>query len=351
VSKTLVTGGTGFLGSHLVKALTERGDGLRLLVRESSRLDAVSGIEFETALGDVMDQESLEGAMQGVRHVFHVAGIPSMRPSDRERVFDVNVSGTRHVLEAAERAGVERVVHTSSIAAIGPAERGQTADETQRFTGGRLGITYINSKHEAELEALRYAERGVPVVIANPTFVLGPDDPVGTSNRLVRRFLQRQIPTYVEGALNIVDVRDVAAGHLLVDEKGKVGERYILGGRNFTLDRLFADLARISGVRPPPLRVPGQIALTGVEIASRVGIPIPTTGDEVRSGLEWWTYTSAKAERELGYSARPHEETLEDTVRWQMDALGDRADPGRIYDLPLDVAGGALRLAGRLLGR
>jgi dihydroflavonol-4-reductase len=351
VSKTLVTGGTGFLGSHLVKALAERGDELRLLVRESSRLDAVSGIEFETALGDVMDQESLEGAMQGVRRVFHVAGIPSMRPSDRERVFDVNVSGTRHVLEAAERAGVERVVHTSSIAAIGPAERGQTADETQRFTGGRLGITYINSKHEAELEARRYAERGVPVVIANPTFVLGPDDPVGTSNRLVRRFLERQIPTYVEGALNIVDVRDVAAGHLLVDEKGKVGERYILGGRNFTLDRLFADLARISGVRPPPLRVPGQIALTGVEIASRVGIPIPTTGDEVRSGLEWWTYTSAKAERELGYSARPHEETLEDTVRWQMDALGDRADPGRIYDLPLDVAGGALRLAGRLLGR
>jgi dihydroflavonol-4-reductase len=351
VSKTLVTGGTGFLGSHLVKALAERGDELRLLVRESSRLDAVSGIEFETAPGDVMDQESLEGAMQGVRRVFHVAGIPSMRPGDRERVFDVNVSGTRHVLEAAERAGVERVVHTSSIAAIGPAERGGTADETQWFTGGRLGITYINSKHEAELEALRYAERGVPVVIANPTFVLGPDDPVGTSNRLVRRFLQRQIPTYVEGALNIVDVRDVAAGHLLVDEKGKVGDRYILGGRNFTLDRLFADLARISGVRPPPLRVPGQIALTGIEIASRVGIPIPTTGDEVRSGLEWWTYTSAKAERELGYSARPHEETLEDTVRWQMDALGDRADPGRIYDLPLDVAGGALRLAGRLLGR
>ena len=351
MSKTLVTGGTGFLGSHLVKALAERGDELRLLVRESSRLDAVLGIEFQTAPGDVMDQESLEGAMQGVQRVFHVAGIPSMRPSDRERVFDVNVSGTRHVLEAAERAGVERVVHTSSIAAIGPAERRQTADETQRFTGGRLGITYINSKHEAELEALRYAERGVPVLIANPTFVLGPDDPAGTSNRLVRRFLLRQIPAYVDGGLNIVDIRDVATGHVLADERGEVGERYILGGRNFTLDRLFADLARISGVRPPPLRVPGQIALTGVEIASRVGIPIPTTGDEVRSGLEWWTYTSAKAERELGYSARPHEETLEDTVRWQMDALGDRADPGRIYDLPLDVAGGALRLAGRLLGR
>ena len=137
MSKTLVTGGTGFLGSHLVKALAERGDELRLLVRESSRLDAVSGIEFETAPGDVMDQESLEGAMQGVRRVFHVAGIPSMRPSDRERVFDVNVSGTRHVLEAAERAGVERVVHTSSIAAIGPAEpRGRPTRASGSPAGG-----------------------------------------------------------------------------------------------------------------------------------------------------------------------------------------------------------------------
>jgi dihydroflavonol-4-reductase len=353
VATTLVTGGTGFLGLHVVRALAARGDRLRLLVRRTSKLDLLSGIEFERALGDVLDSASVRGAMAGVQRVFHVAGVTSMRARDRERVFEVNVAGTRNVLEAAERAGVERVVHTSSTAAIGPAERGGTADETQPFTGGRLGNTYVNSKHESELEAFRHAERGLAVVCVNPTFVLGPDDPGGggTSNQLVRRFLLRQIPAYVGGALNIVDVRDVAAGHLLADERGKVGERYILGGRNFTLDRLFTDLSRISGVPPPPLRLPGQLTLLGVEALSRAGLPIPTSPDEVRSGLEWWTYRSDKAERELGLEARPHEVTLEDAVRWQMDQLGDRVGERPPQMLPLEMAGRALRLGGRLLGR
>jgi dihydroflavonol-4-reductase len=353
MGKTLVTGGTGFLGLHVVRALAERGDELRVLVRPTSRLEVLSGIEFERAGGDVVDRESLRRAMEGVERVFHVAGITSMRDRDRERVFQVNVAGTRHVLEEAERAGVARVVHTSSVGAIGPASRGETADESQPFTGGRLGNTYINSKHEAELEALRHAERGLPVVCVNPSFVLGPDDPGGggTSNQLVRRFLLRQIPVYIDGALNIVDVRDVAAGQLLADEKGMVGERYILGGRNFTLDRLLADLSRISGVPRPELRVPGVLALAGVEVASRTPLPIPTSVDEVRSGMEWWTYRSDKAERELGYRARPHEETLEDTVRSQMDELGDRVGPTQLYALPLDVAGRVLQIGGRLLGR
>jgi len=351
MGKTLVTGGTGFIGSHLVRALAARGDDLRLLARRSSRLEDLSGIEFETASGDVTDQGSVREAMEGVERVFHVAGVTSMRPRDRERVFEVNVAGTRHVLEEAKRAGVERVVHTSSVGAIGPAVRGQTADESQPFTGGSLGISYINSKHEAELEARRWAERGLAVVCVNPSFVLGPDDPHGTSNQLVRRFLLRQIPVYVDGALNIVDVRDVASGHLLADEKGKIGERYILGGRNFTLDRLFSDLSRLSGVPPPPVRLPGQVALAGVEAASRASVPLPTTPDEVRSGMQWWAYRSDKAERELGFAARPHEETLEDTVRWQMEQLGDRVGRTQLYSLPLDVAGQALRLGGRLLGR
>jgi dihydroflavonol-4-reductase len=353
VAKTLVTGGTGFVGLHVVRALAARGDDLRLLVRSTSKLDLLSGIEFERVHGDVLDRASLRRAMEGVQRVFHVAGVTSLRPGDRERVFEVNVAGTRHVLEEAERAGVERFVHTSSIAAIGPAERGGTADETQAFTGGRLGISYINAKHEAELEAFRHAERGLPVVSVNPTFVLGPDDPGdwGTSNQLVRRFLLREIPAYVEGALNIADVRDVAAGHLLADERGKVGERYILGGRNFTLDRLFADLSRISGVPPPPLRLPGQLTLIGIEALSRAGLPIPISPDEVRSALEWWAYRSDKAERELGFTARPHEETLESAVRWQMEQLGDRVGSTPLEMLPLDVAGRALRLGGRLLGR
>ncbi len=203
--------------------------------------------------------------MDGVERVFHVAGKTSMRPADRERVFEVNVGGTRNVMEEALRAGVVRAVHTSSAGAVGPARPEGTADESQPFTAGRLGIAYINAKHDAEGVAMRVAAKGLPLVVVNPTFVLGPDDPTGTSNRLVRRLLLRRIPAYIDGGLNIVDVRDVARGHLLADERGHEGERYLLAARNFTLQRLFADLSRIAGVPPPPLKLPGHALLASVE--------------------------------------------------------------------------------------
>jgi dihydroflavonol-4-reductase len=351
MGKTLVTGGTGFLGSHVVRALAKRGDDLRLLVRKSSVLEHLSGIDFDRVTGDVGDRRSVRRAMKDAHRVFHVAGVTSMRPQDRERVFEINVGGTRNVLEEALRADVERVVFTSSVAAIGPAKRERTADERQQFTAGGLGIAYINSKHEAEMEAWRIAAHGLQVVAVNPSFVLGPDDPYGTSNTLVRRFLLRRLPIYVDGGLNIVDVRDVAAGHLLADEKGEAGERYILGGRNFTLARLFADLARISGVEPPALRVPAPVALLGIEVAARTRLPAPVSPDELRSGLQWWTYRTTKAKRELGFAPRPHEETLEDTVRWQLEQLGQRAERARPLDAPLAAVGRAVRLADRLLGR
>jgi dihydroflavonol-4-reductase len=161
-------------------------------------------------------------------------------------------------------------------------------------------------------------------VIVNPTFVLGPDDPSGTSMGLVRRFVLGQIPAYVDGALNIVDVRDVAAGHLLADQKGEVGERYILGGRNFTFDRLFADLSRISGVDPPPVKLPKGVALAGARAATRVGLRVPSHPDEILSASLWWTYRNTKARRELGFAPRPHEETLEEAVAWQLDQLNGR---------------------------
>ena len=162
-------------------------------------------------------------------------------------------------------------------------------------------------------------------MIVNPTFVLGPDDPSGTSNRLIRRVLLRQIPFYVDGGLNIVDVRDVASGHLLADKKGKPGERYILGGRNFTLTRLFADIGRISGVPPPPLKVPlgpDDHRLRARPPSRPRRCRSPRTSS--LSAAQWWTYRSTKAKKELGFKPRPHEETLEDAVDWQMDRLGDR---------------------------
>ena len=352
MGSTLVTGGSGFIGSHVVRELAERGDELRLLLRRRSRTDHLEGIEFERVTGDVTDRRAVRRAMDGASRVFHTAGRTSLRAQDREAVFDTNVRGSRIVLEEARTAEVERIVFTSSVAAVGPAKPGGTADEGQQFHAGRLGITYVNSKHESEVEALRAAARGLPVVIVNPTFVLGPDAPSGSSMMLVRRFLLGRIPVYVGGALNIVDVRDVAKGHLLAEREGAVGERYILAARNFTLDRLFADLSRISGVAPPSLKLPSRIAAGGAQLASLAHLPLPVSADEVRSGALWWTYRNTKAKRELGFRPRAHEETLEDAVRWQLDELGDRVHrkPGAGRRV-LDLAGGTLRAGERVLGR
>jgi dihydroflavonol-4-reductase len=351
VTKTLVTGGTGFLGSHVVRALAQRGDQLRLLTRRGSSLDHLSDLEFERAGGDVTDRRAVRRALEGVDRVFHLAGTTSMRSGSREAVFDVNVKGTRVVMEEALTAGVTRVVHTSSVAAIGPAKARGTADESQPFRAGHLGIAYANSKHEAEVEALRVAAHGLPVVIVNPSFVLGPDDPKGTSMNLVRRFLLGRIPAYVDGGLNIVDVRDVARGHLLADQKGEVGERYILAGRNFTLDRLFADFARLSG-REQPVKLPGRPTAFAVQVMVRAGVPLPVSPDEVRSATLWWTYRNTKARRQLGFEPRPHEETLEDAVRWQMEQLGDRVKTQRgPQQAALAALGPLLRLGGRVLGQ
>lgn len=351
MGKTLVTGGGGFLGSHVVRALAARGDDLRLLARRGTAIDHLADVEFERARGDVLDRPAVRRAMDGVERVFHLAGTTSMRAKDRDRVFELNVKGTRIVCEEALRAGVARVVHTSSVAAIGPAKPGGTVDETQEFRVGYLGIAYANAKHEAELEALRLAAHGLAVVIANPSYVLGPDDPKGTSMDLVRRFLLGRIPAYVSGGLNIVDVRDVAQGHVLVDEKGEVGERYILGGRNFTLDRLFADLARISGRDHVPVRLPAAATMLAVDLGERAGLRLPVYGDQVRSAACWWTYRNTKARRELGFEPRPHEETLEDAVTWQMAELGDRVRRHRgVQETALAAVAPLLRLGGRVLG-
>jgi dihydroflavonol-4-reductase len=351
MGKTLVTGGTGFLGSHIVRALAKRGDDVRLLVRRTASMDNLEGVEFERTTGSVGDRRAIRRAMKGTERVFHVAGVTSLRPSDRELVFEVNVGGTRNVLEEALKADVERVVHTSSVAAVGPAKAGGTADEDQIFTAGELGIAYVNSKHEAEAEAMRLAAHGLPVVCVNPSFVFGPGDIYGSSTALVRRFLLGRIPAYVEGGLNVVDVRDVARGHLQADRKGEVGERYILAGRNFTLDRLFSDLGRVSGVSPPALKIPAGMVLAGVETIERLGVPVPmpVTRDELRSAGLWWTYRNTKAKRELGFKARPHEETIEETVDWHLERIGSRVARGpRRQDIPLRALARVLGLGSRL---
>ena len=267
-----------------------------------SRVEQLDGLDVEQVRADVLDRASMRRALRGVTRVFHVAGLTSLR-AGADTLFRVNVDGTRIVLEEALRAGVERAVLTSSVAAIGPAPRGATADETQVFRAGRFGLPYVSSKHEAENEALRIAAHGLPLVIVNPAHVMGRGDVYRSSTELVRRFMQRRIPAYVDGALNVVDAEDVARGHLLADERGVVGERYILGNRNFTLDRLFADLGRLSGVEPPAVKLPLAAALQLARAAEALpGTPVLTVG-EVRASSLWWAYPLDQGQARAGLEA------------------------------------------------
>ena len=336
--------------------LAERGDDLCLTVREDSRTELLEGIEHRQVRCDLLDRRAVRRAVNGMERVFHCAGLVSLRRRDEQRVFEVNAGATRLLLEECLRAGVERVVFTSSVAAIGPAPRGGTADESQLFTAGQLGIPYVNSKHEAEVEALRMAAHGLPLVCVNPTFAYGAGDVHGGSTGLVRRFLLGRIPVYTDGAINVVAVEDVARGHVLADERGEPGERYILGNRNYTWDRLFADLARMSGVEAPPLKLPPQVAVRLAEILERAPGHTPVTAMEVRSASQWWTYRSTKAKRELGWSTSPHEDALEATIQWYRDREGDRlARARRSQPFQYKVAArawsaleGAAAIAGRL---
>jgi dihydroflavonol-4-reductase len=350
LAKILVTGATGFIGSHVARRLAERGDEVVLGVERGSPDAAIADLDLKRVKCDVLDRRAMRRALGGIDRVFHCAGVTSVRPEDAERLFEVNVRGTKLVMEECLKAGVERVVYTSSAAVVGPAEPGRTADETQLFTAGRLGIPYVNSVHEAEVEAMRVAAHGLPLVCVNPGICFGAGDHLLTSTRLVRSFLLGRIPVYTDGAASIVDVGDVADGHLLADERGQIGERYILGGRNYTFDRLFADLGRLSGI-DPPLKLPASAARAAANLLGAGGRGWPLTPLEVRAASQWWTYRSTKAGRELGWKARPHEETLEATVGWHLEREHDRiARTRRSQQIQYRLAGAALGAAESVVG-
>jgi dihydroflavonol-4-reductase len=322
MARVVVTGGTGFIGSQLVRALVERGDEVTVAARAASDRDGLAGVPVRWITADVCDRRAMRRALRGAERLFHVAGTTNLR-LPAEAAFRVNALGARTALEAALAEGVQRAVHVSSVAAVGPAPPYGTADERQ-LRPGPLGIPYADSKAAGEREALAVAARGLDLVVACPAHVLGAGDARRSSTDVVRRFLLGRIPAYVDGAINVVDVGDVVAGLLLCEERGVAGERYILGDRNYTWERLFAELGRLSGVEPPALRLPLPVALAAAEAASRLPGPTPVLPVEIRAAAHWWTYRSTRARRELGWTTRPHEDTVEATVRWHREREGDR---------------------------
>lgn len=318
---TLVTGATGFVGSHVARQLVATGDTVRLLVRASSRLDILEGLPAERVQGDLRDVASLDRAMQGVRRVFHVAADYRLWTRHPEELYASNVQGTRSLLAAAHRAGVERIVYTSTVATIAVSREGDLPNEETKTGLGEMIGHYKRSKFLAEQEAVNAASAGVPVVIVNPTAPVGPGDWKPTpTGRIILDFMNGKMPAYVDTGLNVVAVEDVAAGHLLAAEKGRVGERYILGGRNLTLKEILGALAALTGRSAPRVRLPHAIALAAGyadEWWSRLAgreprIPV----DGVKMSKHRMFVESDKAERELGYHAGPIERALERAVRW-----------------------------------
>jgi dihydroflavonol-4-reductase len=320
--RTFLTGATGFLGSHVARALAAQGADLRLLVRPTSNLKNLTGLNAETATGDLRDPASLEKAMSGCDTVFHVAADYRLWVRDPADMYQSNVEGTRAILEAARKNGVRRVVYTSSVATMGFTANGHPADEDSPVSLADMIGHYKRSKFMAEQVALEAGRSDMHVVVVNPTTPVGENDIKPTpTGRIVVDFLKRKFPAYVETGLNLVDATACARGHVAALEKGKSGERYILGGENLTLKQILDKLARITGLPSPRIKLPYIFALaTGVvdeAITGRLLHREPrATIDTVRMGKKKMFASSDKAERELGWKIVPVDDALRRAVDW-----------------------------------
>lgn len=321
---SLVTGATGFIGSHVARKLVQRGESVRILLRKTSKTLNIEDIDAERVYGDILDVDSIRKAIKGCDTVYHTAGLVSFRKSDYKRLEDINVKGTVNVLSAALEAGVKKVVYTSSVAAIGVNPNGGIANEDTPFTLEHMGIQYLNTKYRAEQEALRLYRQGLPVVIVNPSVVIGPGDVYLSSCGFIVWYCKKKFPGYMDGGINLVDVEDVAEGHILAAQKGRLGERYILGNKNLSIKEVFELLEKVTGIPAPRIKIPYFVALAAAFFVERIlGISLPNYSsmdvDSVRASRFYWYFDSSKAVRELGFPQTPVEQSIEKTVKWLKD--------------------------------
>ena len=318
--RAFVTGGTGFVGSHVVRSLLESGYKVTALVRRSSNLGNLRSLEIDIVKSDLNDP-NIWKQMQGCNYLFHVAAHYSLWQKDRDLLYRHNVEGTRNILAAAQKAGIERTVYTSSVAAIGVGKSGKVVDENHQSPVEKLVGDYKKSKFLAEQAAKEAAKQGQDIVIVNPSSPIGPLDikPTPTGD-IILRFLRRQMPAYVDTGLNFIDVRDVAKGHLLALEKGKTGDRYILGHQNLSLKQLLEILSDITGIKAPQVSVPAFLPLSVAWIEEKILAPMGKTPtvpiDGVRMAQQPMYYDASKAIRELSLPQSSLKVALKDAVDW-----------------------------------
>jgi dihydroflavonol-4-reductase len=321
-----LTGATGFVGSAVARKLLSEGLAVRALVRSGSNRSNLEGLDLNLVEGDIRDAELLHRVMHGVRYVFHVAADYRLWAPDPKEIFATNVDGTRAVMASALEAGVERVVYTSSVATLRLPDNGGAADETAPLDQADAIGAYKQSKVLAErLVERMVAEANLPVVIVNPSTPIGPRDVRPTpTGRIVVEAASGRMPAFVDTGLNLVHVDDVAAGHIAALRRGRIGERYILGGENLTLGQMLAEIARLAGRRAPTVKLPRPLIYPiayAAEGIARITKREPfVTVDGLRMAKYRMFFSSAKAERELSYRARPAVEALADAYRWFLDA-------------------------------
>ena len=334
---TLVTGASGFLGSHVARQLVARGEDVRVLMRPSSNNRAISDLSLEYVTGDLRDATSLERAMKGVKRVFHVAADYRLWAKKPQEIYDSNVGGTKNLLAAAKQVEVEQFIYTSTVATIAVDRPGLPNESTDAKLEEMIGH-YKRSKWMAEQEVLRAVKDGLPAIIAMPTTPVGPWDWKPTpTGKIILDFLNGKLPGYVETGLNFVGVEECAAGHLLVSEKGKIGKRYLLGTENLTLKELLDMLAKITGLRAPGIKIPHGVAL-GVAYVNTVFSrllgkepQIPVEG--VKIAQHKMFVDCSRAQRELGFQPGPVAAALERAARWYQ--ANGYIKPGRVRKMKL----------------
>jgi dihydroflavonol-4-reductase len=320
--KTLVTGATGFVGAAVARALIARGEKVVLLARKNSPRGNVEGLDAEILTGDLRDADSLRQALRGVEKLYHVAADYRIWAPDPNEIIEANRLGTENIMTEALRAGVGRIVYTSSVATLKLNESGRPVDESSPAAPEQAIGAYKKSKTIAErLVENMIAEQGLPAVIVNPSTPIGPRDIKPTpTGRIIVEAGNGKMPAYVDTGLNLVHVEDVAAGHLAAMERGRIGERYILGGQDAPLAEMLAEIARLTGRRPPTVKIPRAplfpLAYAAEFVAKFTGKEPFVTADSLRMARYRMYFSSAKAQRELGFSARPYALALADAVAW-----------------------------------